>query len=221
VKTVHRAARSIVPVNEVAQGPQDGPFSLAAAPLGCGLKHPARQTGKGEGLEPYPARALQGRKEESFATEKGGLDAAGLLDVEVNAWLEGHDAPRIHMEGFPSPQGSFQDGATGVYENHAVPVQFLHDEAFAPEEACQDLSLEIDADGDPLGGAEETILLADQASSHIGQGDGEDVAGIGSAEGHARLPLPLVGKDGHEEAFPGENSLSRSQQLIQESAAST
>ena len=35
-------------------------------------------------------------------------------------------------------------------EDHAVPLQLLHDEPFAAEQTGQDLLLEIDADGDPL-----------------------------------------------------------------------
>ncbi len=59
MKTVHRVAWSIVPFNEVAQGPQNGPFPMAAAPLGCDLKHlPARRE-KGRGWShvlPGPCR---------------------------------------------------------------------------------------------------------------------------------------------------------------------
>ena len=57
-----------------------------------------------------------------------------------------------------------------VEEDQAVPLQALHDEALAAEQARPDPLLEGDADGDALGTGQERVLLRDQLAAELRRG---------------------------------------------------
>jgi hypothetical protein len=114
VKTVHQAAGSIVSIHEVprTRNMEPSPW-LPPRLLGCGLKHPACQTGKWEGLEPDLAEASQGRKEEPFAAEEGGEDFSLEIGADGDP-LSGTDiifrGPSARREVFDPPKSIMPQG---------------------------------------------------------------------------------------------------------------
>ena len=161
-----------VPVEQVAKSTQDRAFTFAAtATFGCGLQHPSRQPGKGQGLEPDLTGATEGGEEEPLTSKQGRLDASYLLDIEADLAFESHHAAGIDMDCLTGRELTFYHAAAGMHEDEAVPLQFLHDEAFSAEESGKNLLLEVNADLDPLGGREETIFLADQPPAYARQID--------------------------------------------------
>src|SRR5207342_2516010 len=82
-----------------------------------------------------------------------------------------------------------------------------------------DLLLEEDADADAARGAQEAVLLADDAAAEIRQLHRHDRAGVGCREGDARLAVAAVGEDGGEQALAGDQALARADQLVEQAAA--
>ncbi|AGW12672.1 putative transcriptional regulator [Megalodesulfovibrio gigas DSM 1382 = ATCC 19364] len=217
-KRIPQVLSFVVAVQQIAQGTEHRAFAAGAAALGRSLEHAAGQTGKRERLQPDASRTAQGGKEQPLPAEEGGLDVAGLLNVEVHLRLKGHHAARVHVEHLPRGQLPGNHGAAGVDEGHAVAFQLLHDEALAAKQAGEDAFLKEDADAHAPGGTQEAVLLADERAVGLGQIHGDDIAREGRAKGHHSRGVAAVGKDGHEHAFAGEHALAGTLELVHEAA---
>src|SRR5690606_31755250 len=115
---------------------------------------PLGQSGERQALNPYAAGALEGGKQNAFATEKHALQAAGQLDVVIDARGEGHQAAGTQAQGF-LVQFLADDRATGMHEGQPVTFQALQDETFATEEAGAQALAETDANPGAICGAEK------------------------------------------------------------------
>jgi hypothetical protein len=125
-------------------------------------------------------------------------------------------AAGVDMQLLAGGQFPLDDCAAAVHEHPAVAFQFLHDEALAAEDADADLLLEMDADGDPLCGAQEGVALGDQLAAHVSQPERQDRPRIGRREGDPGLPASLLGEYGHEQALAGQQPFAGRGELPEE-----
>ena len=137
-------------------------------------------------------------EEYALAAEDHRFDRAGADDVEIDVGRHGGDAACIDMQLFASGEFALDDRAADMDERLSVAVEALHDEALAAEQAGHDLSLEVDADRDALGGAQEGVFLRDQRAAQVSELERNDRARIGRSEGDPRLALPLMSELRHE-----------------------
>ena len=92
----------------------------------------------------------------------------------------------------PGCERPLDDRAAGVHEGEAVALELLQDEALAAEQAGAELALERDADRDPLGRAEEGVLLAQHRAAVLRRSSAMMLPGIGRGERDLlALPAPL------------------------------
>ena len=103
-------------------------------------------------------------------------------------------------------------GPARVHERPPVPLEALHDEPFAAEEAGAEAPLEGDPDAHALRGGEERVLLRDDLPAELRQVHRLDLPGIGRRERRPALLARLVVEDRHEERLAREQPLAGAEQ---------
>ena len=96
------------------------------------------------------------------------------------------------------------------------PVQPLHDEAFAAEQADAELLLKRDADLRPAGAAQKRVLLADHFAAELVEMHRNDLARIRRREGDDFARLRDVGERRHEQRLARQHPLAGRHQLAEE-----
>ena len=109
--------------------------------------------------------------------------------------------------------------AAGVDKRPAVPLQALHDEALAAEEAHPELALERDADRDPLCRRQKGILLRNQLAAEISEAHGDDLAGERRPERHLLSLRSAVEKHCHEQRLSSQQPLAGTHERSQQPGA--
>ena len=167
-------------------------------------------------MEPDFSGAAECCEEESLTSEQGRFDASHLLDIEADLAFESNHATGVDMEYLTRRQLAFHDAPAGMYEDHPVAFQLLHDETFPAEEAGQNFLLEVNTDLDSAGSRQKAVFLADQSPSYGCQIDGNDAARVRGPKGYFCFTAALVSKDGDEEALARQQPFARSQQFVHE-----
>jgi hypothetical protein len=150
----------IVAIQQTAEAAEDGAFfASATAGLGGGGGDAAGQAAQGQGLKPDAAGTTQGGEEEPFAAEERALDFAHVLDVVIDAGLEGHDAAGIDADDFAGGEFALVDGAAGMNEGEAVALEPFQDKSFPAKKPRSQSFGKRDAQAHAFGGAEEGVFL--------------------------------------------------------------
>ena len=215
----HHRRRECLPANPLRQS-RGSTDPSSRPPPRCGAAANTRLARRENGrlcsqTVPGPRHAGE---EQAFAAEQRGLDLADVLDLEVDAGRVGHHAAGVDHQGLAGCQLALDHGAAGMHEGQAVALELLHDEAFAAEEADAEFLLECDAQRHAARRAQERILLADQRAAQLAQLHRHDLAGVRRGERDALLAAGLVGVDGREQRFAGQQALAGTQQLAEQAA---
>ncbi len=144
-----------------------------------GGEHALGEPAERQRLQPDPARAGQRGEEQALAAEERGLDPRAPSGCRsCTALLEARPGSRCRRAASRPPRARASTmRAAGVDEGEAVALELLQDEALAAEQAGAELAVERDADRDPLGGAQEGVLLAEQRAAVLRRSTGMIVPG--------------------------------------------
>src|SRR5205085_242451 len=147
---------TVIAIQKISETAEDGSFFLpASAGAWDGGDDPVRQAAERQRLQPHAAGSPQRGEEQAFAAEQSRLDLAHVLDLVIDGRLKPDDAAGVDADDFSGGQRPFQQRATGVNKRPAVPLQTLHDESLAAEQADAEPPLERDADAHTLRGGEK------------------------------------------------------------------
>ena len=134
-------------------------------------------------MEQHRAMPSQGGQEQTLSPQEHRFEIARTLNVVINATGKTHDATGVDPEGF-SMQLFLNQGAAGVEESHAIPLEVLENEPFTTKEAHSELALKGNADLRSQGRAQEGIFLTKYFVANFAQVDG------GCAQGRERQTPP-------------------------------
>src|SRR6266851_2715967 len=158
-------------------------------------------------LQPDASRPRERGKEEAAAAEERVLDPGHGRDVELHRFLVHADVARVYAQGVARLQVVGHDLAVQLDPRLALPLEALHPESRAAENARAQPLLEADGKLDADGGAHETVPVNHEA---LARGDihGQDLAWQLGRE--CEQPGPAhAGVLGHEEGAAGDRSSER------------
>ena len=147
-------------------------------------------------LHDDPARTGERGQEQAFPAEDRGSDAAGELDVVIDALVEGDDAAGVDLKDLGGLERELDEIAAAVDEDRPRPGEPFQNESLAAEKARPDALDELDVDLDRVLRAQETIALNDHA---LARGQVKRLDAPRVAPGEAGLPGSIRAEVGPEQ----------------------
>lgn len=146
------------------------------------------------------AGTAQCGNKQPLAAEHHRFQIAGTLDIVIDAWREGRDAPGVDPQGLIT-QFALDDRTADVDKRAAIASQALQNEPFTAEEAGAKFAIESDIELRTLRCAEKGVFLANQFFTNRRHIDGDDFPGVGRGKSDAAFFTTRVGEVGHEYRF--------------------